>query len=79
MNKTGDLYDKRNFRFVCFDKLQSDNKKCVDFEARFCCPRTTNLKRSIDKRSTVIDKSLWLEYMQKEPEIPGKLDELRNV
>ena len=71
--------DKRSMylRFICFDNLQKGNKTCVDFEARFCCPDTSSLKNKKEKRSTDTDNSLWIEYMETEPKIPDKIDELR--
>lgn len=48
---------------------------CDDFESRFCCPIQDS--HQTRKRSVEGNESYWEEFMQDEPIIPTKIEDLR--
>ena len=59
---------KKSLRFICLQDLNERKVKCVDFEARFCCPKT---KR---RRSIVIPTEPPIpEFIN----LPTQIDDLR--
>ena len=67
ISRYGYLYFLRNkflnhiHRFICVKKLQK-NKKCDDFEVRFCCPEN-NQPKEIGKERPVFNETVDLEQL----------------
>ena len=64
------VFDHKYFnRFICWKKIQDNQIPCVDFETRFCCPKTSRRKR---ESNDITEQSVnGLDFTEPSIENPG--------
>ena len=66
------LYSQKILRFICLKQLNEHQTDCIDFEARFCCPKSTFEKNT----NWTISSETKLRTNFKN--LPSSLSDLRN-
>ena len=47
-----DIFSKNNLRFLCLKDLNINKTECADFEARFCCPKSSSTSEYATSEAT---------------------------